>query len=286
MDELLYHIFVYNYNAGEKSISFDRIKRLLSDNISEFENDNLNYNNLFQLLKFGIIDKVEKNRYSLSNTTIITNTKNNYTIGVNFPEEILKSNNHLIKKQHFGLTIFEDKNINLLDYEVNKMIFILEDSIDLLQPIKSIIKNWEPVDYDDLGQITKLEKYNSEKCRWENSNDNIENNKLYKFYLYSVNYSKYLFLFKNKYYLIEPVEYEKVNTLKLIDGNKSLFKYNKLSGEITLKSYHTYPTYLYKIMLLNHIMRTGDVPENNHFKIELKQFLKITKILNLNYTLE
>lgn len=280
---LLYDIFVYNFNIGEKTISFDRIKRLLSNNISDFENDKLNFNCLFQLLKLGVIDKAENNRYSLSNTLIITNTKNNFTIGVNFPEEILKKNNHLIKKQYLGLTIFEDSDINILNYEVNKMVFGLNDSIDLLQQVKSIIKNWEP---NDLGQITKLEKYNSEKCSWEKSNDIIESNKLYKCYLYNGNYFKYMYLFKNKYYLIEPDEYEKVNTLKLINANKSLFKYNKLSGEIKLKSYYTYPVYLYKIMLLNHITKTGDIPVNNQFRIELKQFLKISKILNLNYTLE
>jgi hypothetical protein len=286
MDELLYHIFVHNYNAGEKSISFDRINRLLSDNISEFEMDNLNYNNLFQLLKFGIIDKVGKNRYSLSNTTLISNTKNNLTLGVNLPDELLKINNHLLKKQYLGLAIFDSDNISITDYEINKMDFDLDNIINQLHPFNSIIRNWDPVDFNDLGQITKTQKYNSLNCIWENVKDVKENNIMYRLYLHNGNYFKYLFLYKNKYFLIEPYEYEKVNTLKLIHSNKSLFRYNKLSGEITLKSYHTYPVYLHKIMLINHIMKTGLIPENNHFQIELKQFLKITKILNLNYTLE
>lgn len=283
---LLYDIFVYNYNIGEKTISFDRIKRLLSNNILDFENDKLNFDCLFQLLKLGVIDRAEKNRYSLSTTSIITNTKNNYTIGVNLPEEILNKNNHLIKKQYLGLTIFEEADVNVFDYDVNKMVFVLNNGINMLQPVKTLIKKWEPVDFKDLGLITKVENYNSEKCSWEKSKDNIENNKLYKCYLYNGNYFKYLYLFKNKYFLIEPDEYEKVNTLKLIDVNKSLFRYKKLSGEIKLKSYYTYPVYLYKILLLNHIMHTGDIPINNQFRIELKQFLKISKILNLNYTLE
>lgn len=283
---LLYNIFVYNYNSGEKSLSFNRIKRLLSNDITDFENDKLNFKYLFQLLNLGIIDKVKKNRFSLSNSLIITNTKNSFIIGINLPGEVLKKNNHLIKKEYLGLTIFDGININILDYDIKQMVFILNKSIDLLQPVRLIIKNWEPVVYNELGQITKLEKYNSEKCKFENSADNVENNKLYKFYLYNGNYFKYLFLFNNKYYLIEPDEYEKVNTLKLINANKALFRYNKLSGEIKLKPYHTYPVYFYKIMLLNHIMTTGDIAINHHFKIELKQFLKITKILNLNYTLE
>lgn len=283
---LLYNIFVYNYNSGEKSLSFDRIKRLLSNDVSEFNNDKLNFDYLFHLLNHGIIDKVEKNRFSLSNSVIITNTKNSFIIGLNLPEEILKKNIHLIKNEYLGLTIFDGSHINIHDYDISKMVFFLNESIDLMQPVKSIIKNWKPVVYNDLGQITKLEKYNSEKCKFENSTDNAENNKLYKFYLYNGNYFKYLFLFNNKYYLIEPDEYEKVNTLKLINANKTLFRYNKLSSEIKLKPYHTYPVYFYKIMLLNHIMTTGDIPTNNYFKIELKQFLKITKTLNLNYTLE
>jgi hypothetical protein len=283
---LLYNIFVYNYNIGEKSLSFNRIKRLLLNNISDFENDKLNFDCLFQLLKLGVIDKAENNRYSLSNTSIITNTKNNFTIGLNFPEEILKKNNHLIKQQYLGLTIFEGVNIDILDYEVNKMVFVLNDAIDLLQPLKTILKKWEPVDFSVIGLITNVENYNSDKCAWAKSKDVIENNKLYKCYLHNGNYFKYLFLNKNKCFLIETDEYEKVNTLKLINGNKSLFKYSKLSGEIKLKSYYNYPAYLYKIMLLNHIMETGVIPVNNQFRIELKQFLKISKILNLNYTLE
>lgn len=283
---LLYDIFVYNYNIGEKTISFDRIKRLLSNNISDFENDKLNFDCLFQLLKLGLIDKAENNRYSLSNTSIITNAKNNFTIGVNFPEEILKKNNHLIKQQYLGLTIFEGSNVDIIDYEANKMCFILSNCIDLLQPFKALIINWKPVDFNDIGLITKVENYNSDRCTWEKCKDGIENNKLYKCYLYNENYFKYLFMNKNKCFLIDPDEYEKVNTLKLINSNKSLFKFNRLSSEIKLKSYYTYPVYLYKIMFLNHVMQTGDIPVNNQFKIELKQFLKISKILNLNYTLE
>lgn len=283
---LLYNIFVYNYNIGEKTISFDRIKRLLSNNILDFENDKLNFDCLFQLLKLGVIDKAEKNRYSLSTTSIITNTKNNFAIGVNLPEEILKKNNHLIKKQYLGLTIFEETDVNMLDYEVNKMVFVLNNGINLLQPVKTLIKKWESVDFNDLGLINKVENYNLDKCTWEKSKDSIENNKLYKCYLHNGNYFKYLFMNKNKYFLIEPDEYEKANTLKLMNNNKSLFKYNRLSGEIKLKSYYTYPVYLYKIMLLNHILQTGDIPINNQFRIELKQFLKISKILNLNYILE
>ncbi|WP_140485881.1 hypothetical protein [Flavobacterium sp. GSA192] len=259
---------------------------MLSNNILDFENDKLNFDCLFQLLKLGVIDRAEKNRYSLSTTSIITNTKNNFAIGVNLPEEILKKNNHLIKKQYLGLTIFEEADINTLDYEVNKMVFVLNNGINLLQPVKTLIKKWESVDFNDLGLITKVENYNSDKCTWEKSNDSIKNNKLYKCYLHNGNYFKYLFINKNKCFLIEPDEYEKTNTLKLRNSNKSLFKYNRLSGEIKLKSYYTYPVYLYKIMLLNHIMQTGDIPINNQFRIELKQFLKISKILNLNYILE
>lgn len=286
MVELLYQIFVYNYNAGEKSISFDRIKRLLSNNIEEFENYKLNYNYLFQLLKLGIIDKVEKNRYSLSNTLLITNSKNNFTIGVNFPDELLKINNDLIKQQYLGLAIFKGNNINIADYDFNNMAFDFDKIITQLNPVNSMVKNWNPDEENELGQITKLEKYNPLKCKYENVKDIEENNTLYKYFLHNGNYFKYLFFYKNKYYSIEPYEYEKVNTLKLLNGNKSLFKYKTKSNLLKLKTYYTYPTYLYKILLLNHIINTGEIPINNQFKIEFKQFSKIIKILNLNYTLE
>lgn len=286
MVELLYNIFVYSYNIGEKSLSFDRIKRLLSNNISDFENNKLNYNFLFQLLNLGIIDKTEKNKYSLSNTILITNSRSRITLGVNIPEQILKANNNLILQQYLGLTIFKSENINFYDYEIIKMVYDLEKSISMLQPIKSIVKNWKPTTYNDLGQITKIEKYNQKECKWHSVKDINENISLYKFYINNDNYFKYLFKYSGKYFLIEPSEYEKINTLKLINSNKSLFKYDKISNEIKLKPYHTYPIYLNKILLLNHIMETEEIPTNNHFKIELKQFIKIAKTFNLNYTLE
>jgi hypothetical protein len=92
MVELLYNIFVYSYNIGEKSLSFDRIKRLLSNNISDFENNKLNYNFLFHLLNLGIIDKTEKNKYSLSNTISITNSRSKITLGVNIPDRAFAFN--------------------------------------------------------------------------------------------------------------------------------------------------------------------------------------------------
>lgn len=286
MVELLYNIFVYSYNIGEKSLSFDRIKRLLSNNISDFENNKLNYNFLFQLLNLGIIDKTEKNKYSLSNTILITNSKSRITLGVNIPEQILKTNNNLILQQYLGLTIFNSENINFCDFEIIKMVYDLEKSISILQPIKSIVKNWKPTTYNNLGQITKIEKYNQQECKWHSVKDVNENISLYKFYINNDNYFKYLFKYSGKYFLIEPSEYEKINTLKLINSNKSLFKYDKISNEIKLKPYHTYPIYLNKILLLNHIMETEEIPTNNHFKIELKQFIKIAKTFNLNYTIE
>jgi hypothetical protein len=148
------------------------------------------------------------------------------------------------------------------------------------------VKNWKPTSYNDLGQITKIEKYNQKECKWHSVKDINENISLYKFYINNDNYFKYLFKYSGKFFLIEPSEYEKINTLKLINSNKSLFKYDKISNEIKLKPYHTYPIYLNKILLLNHIMETEEIPTNNHFKIELKQFIKIAKIFNLNYTIE
>lgn len=286
MIRLLYNIFVYDQNIGQRSISYERIKRLLSNNSSDFENDKLNFGTLFQLLKLGIIEKSGDNRYSLSNSSIITNTENNFTIGVNMPEEILKKNSHLIKKQYLGLTIFHNKKIDVDDYELSKMVFSLNKAIELITPFNILVKNWKPVELIDIGQINQLEKFDSNKCIWLKSKDFSESNKLYKCYFHNEYYFKYLLLHKNKYYLIEPYEYEKVNSLKLMNNNRTLFKFSKFCGELKLKSYHTYPVYLYKILLLNHIMQVGDVPDNNRFTIEFKQFLRISKILTLNYTLE
>lgn len=286
MDELLYHIFVFEQNNGRGSISFDRIKRLISNNITEYENIKQNYNYLFKLLKLGIIDKVEKNKYALTNSILIVDPTSDITLGVNIPKNVLDFNKHLIKKQYLGLTIFNGIKINEIDYEIDKMHFDFEKIVSLLNPITSIVKQWEEAKLNDVGKINKLEKYNHTNCKWENSKEIKDTNSIYKLYLFNSNFYKYLFFFKNKYYLIEPYEYEKLNTLKLIDNNASLFKYNRSTKVLKLKPYYSYPLYLYKILFLNHIMNTGDFSLNNQFIVEQRQFSKITKTLNLKYKLE
>jgi hypothetical protein len=286
MDELLYHIFVFEQNNGRGSISFDRIKRLISNNIVEYENVKQNYNYLFNLLKLGIIDKVENNKYALSNSVLIIDTKSNITIGVNIPKNVLDVNSNLIKKQYLGLTIFYGININEVKYEIYKMYFDFDKIVSLLNPIASIVKQWEETKINEVGQINRIEKYNPINCKWENSLEIRKNNCVFRIYLFNNNFYKYLFLFRNKYYLIEPYEYEKLNTLKLIDNNKSLFIYNRSTKVLKLKSYYTYPVYLYKILFLNHIMNTGDFSLNNQFIIDQRQFSKITKTLNLKYKFE
>lgn len=285
MDELLYHIFVHNFNKGEKSISFEKIKRVISNNISEFDDTKRNFNFLYKLLKFGIIDKVEKNKYALSNSVLITNSKNDFTLGVNIPTEVLKLNKDFIINEYLGLTIFKVTKIKVAEYEIDSMFFDLDKTISQLHSTSAIIKNWKSVNGNEIGQFTKLEKYNPYNGKWEHATI-IENNCLYKFYLFNDVFYKYLFFAKNQYYIIELEEYEKLNTLKLMDANKSLFKYDSLTNSLKLKPYHAYPVYLYKILLLNHIMNFGEIPMNNEFKIDSKPFLKVTKTLNLNYTLQ
>lgn len=287
MDELLYHIFVYEQNNGRGSISFDRIKRLISNNITEYENIKQNYNYLFNLLKLGIIDKVENNKYALSNSVLIIDTDSNITIGVNIPKNVLDINSNLIKKQYLGLTIFNGININEIKYEIYKMYFDFDKIVSLLNPLTSIVKQWEEVKLNELGQINKIEKYNPINCKWEIKLEiSNNNNSVFRIYLFNNNFYKYLFFYKNKYYLIESYEYEKLNTIKLIGCNESLFKYNRSTKVLKLKSYYTYPVYLYKILFLNHIMNTGDFSLNNQFIIDQRQFTKIAKTLNLKYKLE
>lgn len=286
MDELLYHIFVFEQNNGRGNISFDRIKRLISNNITEYENSKQNYNYLFKLLKLGVIDKVEKNKYALSNSVLIVDPNTDITLGVNIPKNVLDFNKDLIKKQYLGLTIFNGIKIDVTDYEIDKMHFDFDKIVSLLNPLNSIVKQWEESKLNEVGKINKIEKYNHTNCKWEKSKEIKETNSIYRLYLFNSNFYKYLFFFKNKYYLIEPYEYEKINTLKLIDNNESLFKYNTSTKILKLKSYYTYPVYLYKILFLNHIMNTGDFSLNNQFFVDKSQFSKITKTLNLKYKLE
>ena len=52
----------------------------------------------FKLLKLGIIDKVENNKYALSNSVLIVDPNTDITLGVNIPKNVLDVNKDLIKK--------------------------------------------------------------------------------------------------------------------------------------------------------------------------------------------
>lgn len=286
MTEFLYHTFVYNHNSGDKSISFNRIKRSLSNSIHEFETGSKNIDPFYELLKTGIIDKIGNNNYGLSPTTIIINKGNNIALGVNLPNQIILKNSASITKRFLGLIIFKEENLICDDYDINLIYFNIDKFISQMHSINSIVQSWNTISLKDVGQINQIQKYNALKNSWETEKEIQENNKLYRVYLYESNFYKYLFFYKNKYYSIETFEFEKVNTLKLINCNKSLFKYDKESEILKLKSYYPYPNYLYKFLLLNHILKIGEFPSNNQFKIEFKVISRIFKILKLNHKLE
>lgn len=283
MNTFLYHTFIHWHNKGDIIISFNKIKRVLSQNINDFENNKTNFNSLFQLLKLGLIDKSGKNSYSLSPSSLITYASKNSTLGINLPSAIISKNKDLVIDSYLGLTLFKGIHIDSLEYDLIETEFCFDSSISQLNPIHSIISKWEPVEFYELGKIIKLEIYNPINNKWSNTNEINRNNTLYKIYIHNqFNYS-YAYFYKNKYFKLEKEDYEKVNSLKLLKGNKAFLKYNQELNLLYLKRYFTYPVYLYKLLFLNHIMNKGEFPLNNQFEIKEKHFTKITKKLTLNY---
>src|SRR5690606_12898565 len=109
MTEFLYHTFLYQFQIGNKTLSFQKIKRLLSNALSEYQSVTFPITAFYDLLKLGLIDYAGNNHYSLTKSAIYTNQKSGYNLGINLPQSCLSNISEEKCKTLMGLTIFENE---------------------------------------------------------------------------------------------------------------------------------------------------------------------------------
>jgi|SRR5690606_11659345 len=283
MNKLLYDTLVHCHNNGDVVITFNRIKRLLSQSSCELEDDKKNFYSLFQLLKLGLIDSVGNNSFSLTPSSFIKYNRKKLTLGVNLPADVVIKNKNYIVGSYLGLTLFNHLHLDSVNYELLESEFNFESNISQLCTKNTIISNWNSIELQDIGKIEKIKKYDAIRHQWSTVAKFNNRYGLYKVYIHNQFNYYYLLCQNNKKFKIGKEEYEKINTLKLTNANNAFFKYNQEKKLLYLKNYFTYPIYLYKLLLLNHIMNTRTFPLNNQFKLNPIHFKKIVKIMSINY---
>ncbi len=283
MTEFLYNVFLYQYQIGNIQLDYNKIKRLLIDNISEFQNPNVEISGFYNLLKIGLIDVSEKDKYCLTNSCIFTSTETKFSLGVNIPNAIIEKYKINVVNSYLGLTIFEnilwDKDkidFDIINFNLNQYTLGFHD-------ISKVVKNWKFFNSDGIEKFSSMENYDFQTNKWGKTNKIIGDYSLFKIYEFNEYFYSYLFKYRNKYYKISSRETEKIRLIIISKSNKNLIKYDQKNNEIILEEYFNYPNFMYKTFFIEHILSLGKFPENNSFKIKSKDFLRIVKKLKLNY---
>lgn len=283
MVSFLYYAFLYQQQIGNAELSFSRIKRLLSNSVSDFQGAGINISAFYKLLRLGLIDVSETGKYKLSQTNILSNSKTNFSLGINLPDLFIEKNREYLKESFLGFTIFSNLPCDPNNFDYEKIDFDFVMYTRNFQNINQIVKNWINIKGEDIGNYKSIEKYDFEYNKWISSDKIDGDYALFKKYDINDFYYSYLFKFGNNYYEIKINELEKVRMIILSKSKPQLIKYKKDSNEITLNNYYNYPYFLYKTFLISHILSNGTFPKENSYKMDLKDFVYIMKKLKLNY---
>lgn len=285
MTEVLYYTFIFQNQTGNPVLSYNTIKRILSVNLTDFTEDKNKMDALYNLLNYGLIDSIGKNKYSLTASTLFINQVTKIGLGVNLPDTyILKQKENLLSRR-LGLTIFKLDNSVLFSEEIAMHQFNFNLYTNRFTDLKKMTLYWENISEDQIHNFRSLEEYDFIKNQWCKSSTYSGGYSLYKIYPFNDNYYEYIFKSGIKYYKINIEEQEKVRMIILSISNKGYLKYIENTGELILDPYFNYPNFFFKTVLLIHILNTGKFPEKRKFKIDKKQFLHIMKRLKLNYEL-
>lgn len=277
MISFLYDVFVYNYALGKTSLKFEKIKNLLRD-----ENQPSQLYPFYELLRMGLIDKVDENSYGLTASKIYSDSKGDYSLGVNLPASFLKENPEKVYSQYLGLTVFKD--INWMDNPYN-VVFNLDNYTHQFQPLKKIIKEWKPIDLQNFSSYVKLQKFDPLKNDWRNVKLYEEDTALYKRFIHNDAYFEYLLVFANRYYEIKPYETEKILFIRLVLTNKTIFTLDSITQILSVEKSITLPNFIYKTLFITHVLNKGEIPAFNQFCLNKKQVNQILKPLKLSYTI-
>lgn len=277
MVKFLYEVFVYNYTYGKTSLKFDKIKNLLRE-----ENQPYQLASFYELLRMGLIDKVEENKYGLTASKMFSQSKSEFSLGVNLPTSFLEENKGKIYRQYLGLTVFKDFDSIDNPYNVE---FNLDNYTLQFQPIKTIVKRWKPVDLKDVNSYLKLQKFDPVKNNWSDLKNYNSETALYKRFIHNDSYFEYVYVSTDKYYTIKPFESEKVLFIRLLLGKLSSFEFDEMSQILKVKNGIILPNFIYKTLFITHILNIGELPNYNQFHLNKKQVNQILKPLKLPYTI-
>lgn len=277
MINFLYDVFVYNYGLGKTSLKFEKIKNLLRE-----ENQPSQLYHFYELLRMGLIDKVEGNRYGLTASKIFLHSKSEFSLGVNLPTSFLNENTEKVYRQYLGLTIFKDMSWMDNPYYVK---FNLDNYTLQFQPLKKIIKEWKPIDLQNFNSYKKLQKFDPVKNDWREVKLYGDDTALYKRFIHNDAYFEYLLVFANRYYEIKPYETEKILFIRLVLVHKTVFSFDSSAQILSVEKGITLPHFIYKTLFITHVLNKGEIPVFNQFCLNKKQVNQILKPLKLSYTI-
>lgn len=282
MTEFLYYTFLYQNYLGNNEISFNKVKRLLSNTISEYQDVSYAMTPFYDLLKLGLIDCVGSSNYSLTKSSIFVSSSTNFSLGVNLPNSILILYKDKVLNTNLGLTIFKKNDWRELSCETEIITFNLNVFKEKTCDIRHVVKNWQSIPEEELGKHLSLERYDFALNKWFKTNLFEGEYSIFKKYTINEYYYEYVFKLANKFYLIHLDESEKIRMLILNKANKNLIKFDQEVNKVILKPYFNYPNYIYKSLFMTHVLNTGCFPQYK-FSVNRKQFLLLVKSLKLNY---
>ena len=278
MESLLYSFFVQsNVNS---LVSFQRIKRFLSN--IQFDNE-INKNrleSLYKLLNIGVIDYAGNDKYYMS-PSIIINAKN-FKIGINLPIDVIETNKDKIINQNTGVTIFNSEVIVLNDWDIMNVDYKYDNYISNFIDVYKIPLNWNSSDFPT--NFIKIEIFDNILLNWKKTECTLNFDSLYKVYISSNDYfENYYFYYNQIWYKLKFEEYEKVKFAKMILATKDKLEFNNSKNILSIPNNFPLPSFIEKILFINHCLTKGEFPVNRKYFIDKVEFKKMNKIVLKNH---
>lgn len=277
MESLLYSFFIQS--NSDSLVSFQRINRFLSN--IQFDNE-INKNrldSLYKLLNTGVIDYSGNSKYYMSPSIIIN--AENFKTGINLPNDVIEASNDKIITQNTGITIFNIQEIVLNDWDIKIVNYKFENYLSNFISIFKIPLNWDSVDFP--ANSIKIEKFDSILLNWKKIEEPILTNSLYKVYPYPNDFFEYYFNYKQKWYRIKAEEFDKSSLAKTILTLKDKLVYNSASNIFSIPKHFPLPSFIEKLLFLNHCLSKGKFPENRNYFIERKDLKKVNRVIFNNH---
>jgi hypothetical protein len=279
MENLLYSFFIENNHNS--LISFQRIKRFLSNIHFDEEIGKNRLESLYKLLNNGVIDYAGNSNYYMSPSIIIN--AENFKIGINLPIDVIETNKEKIITQNTGIILFNIQEIVLNDWDIMNVDYKFDNYLSNFISIFKIPLNWEKVQMMFPTNSIKIEIFNPENFKWSKAENSILTNSLYKVYPYPNDCFEYYFNYKQNWYRIKAEEFDKSSLAKTILILNAKLAYNPASNVLSIPKYFPLPSFIEKLLFLNHCLAKGKFPENRNYFIERKDFKKVNKVIFNNH---